>query len=225
MLDSQVIIKSETSPVVMGPAKILNWRYATKKFDPSKKISEAELRELLESLRLAPSSFGLQPWRFLVITDQNVKQSIFPVARNQQQVADCSHLIVLCVRTDIDEKMIEDYLTDTSKARNIPLDDLKSFKDRMVGSILSRPISDRVAWAADQVYIALGFLLLAAAEMKIDACPMEGFDKAKVDAILNLSKENLKSVAMCPIGYRAQDDKYASLAKVRFPASKVFRFI
>lgn len=209
----------------MDIIKPLNWRYAAKKFDPTKKIPANELDELLESLRMAPSSFGLQPWKFLVISDPDVKESIIPLARNQRQVADCSHLVVLCARTDLDEDMIDGYIECIAKTRRVALDSLKGLNDRMISSILAKSIADRIAWAADQVYIALGFLLFAAAQMKIDACPMEGFDKAKVDELLGLGKENLKSVVMCPVGFRAKDDKYASLAKVRFPASKVFKFI
>ncbi|MEK6961028.1 MAG: NAD(P)H-dependent oxidoreductase [Nanoarchaeota archaeon] len=209
----------------MDLQKTLAWRYATKKFDPTKKIPKIQIDELLESLRMAPSSFGFQPWKFLVITDQTVKQSIMPLARNQQQVADCSHLIVLCVSTDIDEKRLDDYVRYISHARDTSVESLKGFKDRVMEAIIARPIEDRVVWATGQVYIALGFILLAAAEMRIDACPMEGFDKKKVDDLLDLGKDNLRSVALCPLGYRANDDKYAMQAKVRFPASKVFKFI
>jgi len=194
--------------------KALNWRYATKKFDPAKKVSEADLNELLEALRLAPSSYGLQPWKFIVITNPELRKKLREHAWNQPQVTDASHLIVLAARTDLDEKYVKEYVGELARLRNIPVSSLKGYDDMMTGFVKGTSKEELIHWAKKQVYLALGMLLEAAALKRIDACPMEGFDAQKFDEVLEL--KNLTAAVLCTIGYRSPDDPAAKLEKVRF---------
>ncbi len=202
--------------------KALNWRYATKKFDPLKKVSEENLNELLESARLAPSSYGLQPWKLVVVTNPELRKKLREHAWGQPQITDASHLIVLAARTDVDEKYIKEYVGEISKQRNVAVESLKGYQDMMVGDLTSRPKEAVLEWSKHQTYIALGFLLFAAAQKHIDACPMEGFDPAKFDEVLGLKKHNLASAVLCTIGYRAADDPAAKNVKVRFKDVFIF---
>ncbi len=182
--------------ILMTLQKALSWRYATKKFDPSKKISQNKLDELLEALRLAPSSYGLQPWRFLVIEDDKIRQELRQVAWGQPQVTDASHLIVLCARKDLDAAAVHACMESIADTRKVSMESLKPMEERMTNTLAALSEEHRLAWAQKQVYISLGFLMLAAAEAGIDACPMEGFDKAAVDKILDLQKDHLASTVM-----------------------------
>ena len=197
--------------------KALKWRYATKKFDPAKKVSDADLNEILESGRLAPTSFGLQPLKFIVVSDAKLREELKASAWNQAQITDSSQLIVLAARTDIDDKFVKKFIEKIAEVRKISAASLKGYEDMMVGS-MSQKAKDNTLndWSARQVYIALGVMLETAALKRIDSCPMEGFDKAKFDEILGLKKENLASVVLMAVGYRAADDSYAQNAKVRF---------
>jgi nitroreductase len=195
----------------------LNFRYATKQFDPAKKIEPATWAALEESLVLTPSSFGLQPWKFLVVTDATVRESLVPHAWNQRQVADASHLVVLAVRKTVDEAYIDQFLSRLAEVRSIPVESLAGYRGMMVGS-LGMMTPD---WAAKQAYIALGQFMLAAATLGVDTCPMEGFIPAQFDEILGLSAQGLTAAVLCPAGYRSADDKYAALPKVRWAPSDV----
>lgn len=199
----------------------LNWRYATKKFD-TKKISEEDLNVLKESLHLAPSSFGLQPWRFIHVTSKDLREKIKGAAFGQSQVVDASDLFVLAAKRDLTENDIEHFVQSISKTRNIPAESLNGYKEMMLGHQKAMTHEQRAIWNQKQVYIALGFLLSSAAQMKIDACPMEGFSHADVDKILNLEKDGLTSVVLCPVGYRAHDDTTSSYKKVRYPKDMIF---
>jgi len=201
--------------------KALGWRYATKKFDTAKKVSENDIEELLEVLRLAPSSFGLQPWKFLVVKNPQLRQKLREASWGQPQVTDASHLIVLCARTDVDEKFVKHFVEAMAKARKVSVESLKSYQDMMVGSMAAKTEQVRIDWSKKQVYIALGMLLEAAALKGIDAAPMEGFDPQKYDEILDLKKEHLTATVVCALGYRAHDDATVKLAKVRFPKEEV----
>jgi nitroreductase len=202
----------------------LNWRYATKKFDPSKKVKEEDMEDLLTALRMSPSSFGLQPWKFVVVTDKALREKLKENAWGQSQITDSSHLIVLCTRKDINENHIRKFVESIEKTRNMPSGAMKEYEDMMIGFRKGLSDESAVEWSKKQVYIALGFLLLTCAQKKIDACPMEGFDSKKFDELLGLEKENLTSTALCAVGYRAQDDKYASAKKVRFDKKDIFIF-
>lgn len=202
----------------------LNWRYATKKFDPAKKIPENELDELLEALRLAPSSYGIQPWKFVVVSDKKTREKLRDEAGYKQpQITDASHLIVLCARKDVDENLIRKYLDAIAKTRGVPRDSLKDFENTLIGFKNNMDEAKLLDWSKKQVYLALGFLLAAAAEKHIDACPMEGFDPAGFDKILGLDKQNATATVICTVGYR-KDDKYAGAKKVRFDKKDVFLF-
>lgn len=198
----------------------LRWRYATKKFDPLKKISAADWRALEETLVLAPSSFGLQPWRFIVVSNPAVREKLVPVSWNQRQVADASHLVVFAIKRGLGAADVERYMKRMAEVRNVPVESLDGFKNVLLG-FLANPGLDANAWAARQAYIALGQFMAGAALLGIDACPMEGLEPARYDEILGLDKEGYATVAACPAGYRAADDKYAALPKVRFPADQV----
>ena len=196
----------------------LEWRYATKKFDTEKKVSAEDLNEILESGRLAPSSFGLQPWKFIVITDAKLREQLKAVSWNQPQVTDASHLIVLTVNTNVDAKFVDKYVKKIAEVRKVPVENLKGYADMMNGSISaksSQGANSVVDWSTHQVYIALGMMLTTAAVKKIDAAPMEGFDSSKYDEMLNLKQQGLHAVALMAIGYR-KDDPDAVKAKVRF---------
>jgi len=194
--------------------KALNWRYATKKFDPSKKVSDEDLNELLEVLRLAPSSWGLQPWKFIVVTNPELRKKLREHAWGQPQVTDASHLIVLAARTDLDEKYVKEYVKEISKQRGVSLESVKGYEDMMTDFVKGTSKEELIHWAKKQVYLALGMLLEAAALKHIDACPMEGFDAQKFDEVLEL--KNLTAAVLCTIGYRSPDDPASKLEKVRF---------
>ncbi len=198
----------------------LRWRCATKKFDPAKKIPAATWRALEETLVLAPSSFGLQPWRFIVVSNPAIREKLVPVSWNQRQVADASHLVVFAVKRGLGAADVERYMKRIVEVRNVPMESLDGFKNMLLG-FLANPELDANAWATRQVYIALGQFMAGAALLGIDACPMEGLEPARYDEILGLDKEGYATVAACPAGYRAADDKYAGMAKVRFPAEQV----
>lgn len=199
----------------------LNWRVATKKFDAAKKIPQADLDELLESLRLAPSSYGLQPWAFYVVENPELREKMKEASYGQGQVTDASHLVVLCARTKMDETDVARYIEEIAKVRGVKVEDLKSYHDMMAGSIARHTPEALTVWNQKQVYIALGTLLTAAAAKQIDACPMEGFAPDRVDEILGLTEKGLTATVLCPLGYRAADDDYAKQKKVRFGKDEV----
>lgn len=202
----------------------LQWRYATKKFDTTKKISKQQLDELLDSLQASASSYGLQPYVFFVITNPELRERMKAHAWNQSQVTDASHLIVVCARKTIDEAYVDSYISLIASTRGISVESLKGYRDMMVGSIHGRTKEELAHWMKCQSYIALGFLLSAAAQAKIDACPMEGFDPIQVGIDLELAEKNLTAVTFCALGFRAADDKTAAYKKVRFPKEDLFIF-
>lgn len=199
----------------------LQWRYATKQFDPTQKVSENNFQELLEALRLSASSFGLQPWKFIVVTDAKLRKELQQHAWNQPQIVDASHLLVLCARTDVDETYIKKYVETLAVHRKVPGDSLKGYQDMMLGFIAHKDRAALIGWAKLQVYLALGSLLTVCAHKRIDTCPMEGFDATAFDKILGLEKMHLTTAVLCPIGYRSADDTYALAAKVRFGIDEI----
>jgi len=204
----------------------LNWRYATKQFDPTRKIPDDVWSALESALVLSPSSYGLQPWQFFVVTDPSVKAALRPHSWDQPQVTDCSHHVVFATRNVIDADYAEKFLTHTAAVRGIPIESLAFYRDMITCDVINGPRSKWVSeWAARQVYIALGVFMTAAALMGVDTCPMEGMDPAKYDEILGLPEKGFKSVVACPAGYRAEGDKYAKLPKVRFDKSELVQYI
>jgi nitroreductase len=204
----------------------LSWRYAVKKFDPTKKISATDWEALEKSLVLTPSSYGLQPWKFLVVQTPEMRRKLTPASWNQTQVEDCSHFVVLASKTSLDEAYIENFIKETCKVRGIPVETLAGYKKMMVGDLLTGPRSRMIEqWAALQVYIALGNLMTSAALLGIDTCPMEGIQPLEYDKILGLENSGYLTRVACAVGYRSLDDKYAKAAKVRFDRDSVIQYV
>lgn len=204
----------------------LTWRYATKAFDSSKKIPEGTWKTLEETLVLSPSSFGLQPYRFLVVTDPDLRAKLKPHSWNQSQVVDASHYVVFAARTAMTETEIDRFLDRVVEVRGIPRESLDGYRGMMYGSLLSPGSEARIPhWAALQAYIALGNLMTSASLLGVDTCAIEGFAPAEYDALLGLKEQGLASVVCCALGYRSSEDKYAGLAKVRFPGSELIRTV
>lgn len=199
----------------------LQWRYATKKFDATKKIDEEVLNHLLEMANLTATSFGLQGYKMVVVASNELKQKLKPATFNQVNIQTCSHLLVLCLRTDVDETYIEEFIQYAEKTQGLQAGTLDSYQKACNGFIGAMNQQDKVQWLAKQTYIVLGNLLTACALAKVDSCALEGFIPAQVDEVLGLEKENLKSVLLLPIGYRAGDDTFAEMKKVRKPLEEM----
>ena len=200
----------------------LNWRYATKIFDPARKIP-AELWEQLEqALVLTPSSFGLQPYRFIVVTDPALKTRLRPASWNQSQIEDCSHLVVFLAQTDMTEASIDEYLARIAQVRGVTTDSLAGYRSFMVGDLVQGPRHAMIQeWAARQTYIALGNFMTSAAVLGVDTCPLEGLVPAQYDEILGLAGSGYHTVCACPAGYRSETDKYATLPKGRYTTDRL----
>ncbi len=200
----------------------LNWRYATKKFDPAKKIPAGDWAVLEEALILTASSYGLQPWKFIVVTEPALKAKLRPASWNQAQIEECSHLVVFTAKQDISEADLDRFIARIAQVRGVTAESLAGYKGFMMGDLVKGPRHAIIhEWAARQAYIAMGNLLTSAAVVGIDACPFEGIEPAKYDEILGLKGTGYATVAACPLGYRSADDKYASTPKVRFEAKDV----
>jgi nitroreductase len=195
----------------------LTWRYATKKFDPAKKVSAADWAVLEQALVLTASSYGLQPWKFIVVTDPALKAKLRPASWNQSQVEDCSHLVVFTGKKDITEADVDRYIARIAEVRGVSVESLAGYKGYMMGDLVKGARNAIIQeWAARQTYIAMGNLLTSAALLGIDTCPFEGIEPAKYDEILGLTDSEYATVSACPVGYRSADDKYASAPKVRY---------
>lgn len=209
------------------PAQLLaalHWRYAVKKFDPALKISAEIWAALEETLVLTPSSIGLQPWRFVVVTNPAIKQALVPAAWNQSQIADCSHLVVFTVHRDLGLAHVEKHLARMVEVRGVPVDSLVKFRQMVMRNLDEARAEGRLdTWQTHQIYIALGNFMTAAALLGVDTCPMEGIEPAKFDEILELRGTPYTTVVACAAGYRLPGDKYATTKKVRFPADEVIR--
>lgn len=199
-----------------------NWRYATKKFDATKKISTEDFNFLKEAIRLSSSSYGLQPYKIIIVENPELRAQIQPVAWGQSQIVDASHLIVFANRTSINEEEIEEFIEKTSHTRGIPGDALAGYKGFLKGNVSK--LSDEAIniWNSKQTYLAMGNLLNAAAELKIDVTPMEGFEPAKVNEILGLEKLGLNASLMATIGYRHEEDATQYYKKVRKSKEELF---
>jgi nitroreductase len=199
----------------------LKWRYATKKFDPARKIDPHLWAKLEQAAVYAPSSFGLQPWKFVVVTDPQMRQKLHAVSYSQPQILDASHLIVFAAKNPPRPEDVEAHVARTAEVRAESVESLEGLKKAMLGSLNRMDAAQAHRWAARQCYIALGFFLSAAAMMGVDACPMEGFQPEQYDEILGLKEKGLASVVIATAGYRAPDDKHAEAAKSRFDVSEV----
>jgi nitroreductase len=200
----------------------LKWRYATKHFDPARPITPEVWAALEDALVLSPSSFGLQPWKFLVVTDAAVREALVPLSWGQRQVAEASHLVVFAVKHPLTAADAHDHILRTAEVQGTPLEKLAGF-EKMVAGFLEQPPYplDLRAWATRQVYIALGNFMTSAAVLGIDTCPMEGLDPAGYDKVLGLEGSGYFTVVACPAGYRSEVDKYATMPKVRFSKDRV----
>lgn len=203
----------------------LRWRYATKKFDSEKKIDDNNLSEIKDAVQLSASSYGLQLYKVLFITNSEIREKLKTASWGQTQVTDASHLVVFCHYTNLNDNHVDEYLKNVSKTRGIQLADLQEYAGMMKGSINAQPKEAQNVWAAKQTYIALGTLLAATAELKIDACPMEGFDVAAYNKILGLDEQNLSAAVIATIGYRSTNDDFQHLKKVRRPQEQLFEDI
>ncbi|RVU91902.1 NAD(P)H-dependent oxidoreductase [Flavobacterium columnare] len=199
-----------------------NWRYATKKFDSSKKVNESDLNILKEAIRLSTSSYGLQPYKVLIIDNPIIREELKAYSWNQSQVTDASHLFVFANYTNLGETIIENYIKRISDIREISQENLAGYADFMKSKILSLTTSEQAFWTSKQTYLALGNLLNAAAELKIDVTPMEGFEADKYNEILHLNSQNLNASLVATIGYRHEEDITQYNKKVRKSNEELF---
>jgi len=195
--------------------RALSWRYATKKFDPAGEVRQEDIDTILGATNLSASSYGLQPYRFLLIQDKSLQEKLVDASYGQNQVHDASAVLVFVIRTNIDDDYIRQSAKETEEIRGLEPGQLDSYAKQMIGSIMGMDDDQRALWATKQAYIAMGTALAACAMLGVDACPMEGFVPAKYDEILGLAEKNLHSVLVLPIGYRADDDENSNFAKVR----------
>lgn len=204
----------------------LNWRYATKQFDPDKTIPAPVWSALEQSMVLAPSSFGLQPWKFVIVTDPAVKAKLVELSWNQTQPKDASHFVVFAVREDIGDEHLDRYMARTAEVRGVAVEEMSGFRNVIKGSLDgAREKGTLDEWQTRQIYIALGQFMTAAAMVGVDTCPMEGIVPAQYDEVLGLKGTGWKTVVACAAGYRSAEDKYASTPKVRFAAAEVVQHI
>jgi len=198
----------------------LAWRYAVKHFDSGQRISPKVWHALEQSLILAPSSFGLQPWKFAIVTDPKIKAEMPAISWNQHQPRDCSHMVVLAARRELDQDYVDKFMHCLCETRGVAPAHLSGYRDVILHSVQASQ-GRHLEWNARQVYIALGQLMLAAAMLGVDSCPMEGIDAAAYDRLLGFDQTPYHTVVACALGYRSQSDKYAQAPKVRFPAAEL----
>jgi nitroreductase/dihydropteridine reductase len=200
----------------------LQWRYATKKFDADKKVSADQLDALLAAVQLAPSSGGVQPYRVIVVKDPKVKEQLREAARGQQQLTSASHVIIFAAETALDSTFVKDYIDRIAATRHVDRTNLEVFEANINRNINNMTEDVKIVWGHKQAYIGLGVLISAAADMGIDACPMEGFEAGRFDEILGLKQYGLTTSVIAPIGFRAADDALSTAAKVRRPKEELF---
>ena len=203
----------------------LNWRYATKKFDATKKISTEDLETLKKAIQLSASSYGLQPYKFFIIEDTETRKKLLEASYGQTQITDASQIVVFANLTDFDDSLVDSYITNASETRGIEEENLKGYADYMKSTLSSLTQEQKSNWTAKQAYIALGNLLSAAATLRIDACPMEGFQSEKYNEILGLNDHNLNAAVIATIGYRSSEDDTQHYAKVRKSQEELFKTI
>lgn len=198
----------------------LNWRYATKEFDTTKKLSEEQIDLLLKAGNLTATSFGLQPGKIVLVENKETREELVQYSWGQKQVAEASHLLVLTVDTDLGEAQVDRYVKDIADQRGVSEESLEGMSKMMKGFLSGMDDEKKKIWAEHQAHIVLGNLLTVCALEGIDACPIAGFQPEKYDEVLNLKEENQASVLVLPVGFRLDTDKYANLAKVRMSESE-----
>ena len=201
----------------MNLSAALRWRYATKKFDPDKVVPEAMIDAIVDAANLSATSYGLQPFQFVIIRNRELQQKLIASSYGQKQVADASHVIVIATRTDVDKKYIREYYEMVEEHRGLDRGTLSEYADTVSKTIGKMSDVDRMEWAAKQAYIALGTLLAACAAFELDSCPMEGFVPQEYNDLLGLGDKHLHAAVVLPVGYRADDDPEQHQAKVRRP--------
>lgn len=199
----------------MSIIKNLEWRYATKKFDATKLLSDLQINTLKKAFNLTATSYGLQPVKMVVVHNKKIQKELAKHSYNQQQIAQASHVLILCIQRNMSSDDVENYFSLVKKIRNTPDEILDQFKNYLKNDFESKSEETIHSWMKNQAYIALGNLMTVAASENIDSCPMEGFIPEKYDALLSLDKRNLKSVLALPVGFRAEDDFMKDLKKVR----------
>lgn len=202
----------------------LEWRYATKRMT-GEKISEEKLHYILDATRLSASSYGLQPYNVVVVSNPEIKKELQAAAYGQPQLVEGSHVLVFCVWDKITSKEVTTFIDNVASKRGMPSNVLDGYKGMIQGTVDSKTQEEQQNWSAKQAYIAAGTALAAAAEQHVDACPMEGFDAGKFDEILGLKEKGLKSVMIIALGVRSSEDQMASLLKVRTDKDKLFHFV
>lgn len=193
----------------------LKWRYATKKFNPDKLLSIDKLETIKEAFNLTATSFGLQTISLVVVSDKNLREQLVDFSYQQKQVLDASHLLVICIQDDISDADVDKLFDSVATLRQTPSDILEPYRKDLKVMMQNMSKSERQEWSVKQAYIALGNLMTVCAIERIDSCPMEGFIPEKYDTVLKLKERNLKSVLLLPIGYRDEDDMFATFKKVR----------
>ena len=202
-----------------------NWRYATKKFDATKRVSTEDLEILKKAIQLSSSSYGLQLYKVFIIENPEVRAQLQPVSWGQSQIVDASHLLVFANIVNVQESHIDAYVQNIADTRGLSVEDLKGYSDFMKSKIVPLPVEQKAVWTSKQTYLALGNLLNAAAELKIDVTPMEGFEPEKYNEILGLDKLGLNASLVAAIGYRHEEDATQHYAKVRKPIEELFETI
>lgn len=205
----------------MHSIEALNWRYAVKHYDPTKKLSDEQLDTLTAALRLTPSAFGIQPWKFFVISNPEIRAKLRAAGYDQPQITDASQIIVFTVSTKLDDAAVDHYVQSIAAARSIPVEALAGLSTMLKGRFAGMTQEQKTAWATKQAYIALGVLIATAAQEHIDAGGMEGFDPAQFDEILGLKEKSLTTVVIAPVGFRLATDEGAAIPKFRFPKGEV----
>ena len=199
-----------------------NWRYATKKFNPDKKIPNLDIELIKESIRLAPTSYGLQLFKVIVIENQTKKEELRKLSYNQSQVSDASHIFIFCNSTKVFEKDIDLYIKNKSIIQKIPVEENKGYGDFLKKTLLKKDSEEISTWTKNQLYIALTHLMTACASLKIDSCPIEGFDNLKYNAFLDINKKSLNAGVVAAIGYRSESDNSQHEKKVRKSIKDIF---
>lgn len=195
--------------------KDLEWRYAVKKFDSSKEIEASKLETIKKAFNLTATSYGLQPIKMLILKNKDLQEQLVQYSFGQQQVAQASHLLIFCIEKNIDAEYISGYFNKVKKVRGTSDSVLEPFKEALVSEFSNMDTNEIQQWATNQAYLAMGNLLTICAAEQLDACPMEGFLPERYDELLDLSSKGLSSVLVLPIGYRAEDDMFSGLKKVR----------
>jgi nitroreductase len=200
----------------------LKWRYATKKFDSSKTISTEDFETLKKAMQLTASSYGLQPYKILNIEDKEIREKLRAASWNQSQIEDASHMIVLANMTDFGDELVDDYFENVIDTRNVTKEDVTDYANTIKSTIGQLSQEQKAVWTAKQAYIVVGNLLSAAAQLKIDACPMEGFQSEEYNKILDLNSKNLNAAVVVTLGYRSEEDDTQHYEKVRKPENQLF---